>query len=101
MADDLRARFEQEFQRNGWLAEIGEDPAGHIYPPHRHGWTRLVTLGGSLRLRVDGGAWREFKRGDTCDIATNQLHEAVAGSDGWHWLAAWKPEEDDTFAAHA
>ena len=91
--------YEEEFRQAGLLFERGEDEPGKVYAPHVHGWTKLVTLGGSIRLRTDDG-WHELRTGDEYEVRSGELHEAVVGPDGWRWLAAWKPEEDDTFAVH-
>ena len=92
-------RFEQEFRAAGLEYEYGEDEPGRVYELHRHGWTKLVTLGGSIRLRTSAG-WQELREGDVCEIQSGEAHEAVAGGQGWKWLAAWKPEEAGTFVVH-
>lgn len=92
--------YEQQFKEQGLLYEYGEDAPGFIYTPHRHGWTKLVTVAGGFKMRLDNGEWFEQKTGDVCEVQSGQLHEAVVGPDGWKWLAAWKPEEDSTFDVH-
>ena len=100
MSDIDSATYEKEFADQGLLFEYGSDKPGLVYTPHRHGWTKLITLGGSLRIRLDDKSWQELKAGDVIEIDSDQLHEAIVGPDGWKWLSAWKPEEDDTFVVH-
>lgn len=92
--------YEDEFTGQGLVFEYGEDAPGKVYTPHRHGWTKLVTLGGSFKMKLDDSEWFEQKAGDTCEVQSGQLHEAVVGPEGWKWLSAWRPEEDDTFGVH-
>ena len=98
MAVDTKA-YEQAFNAAGLDFEYGEDAPGKVYTPHVHGWTKLVTLAGSIHLRTAAG-WQDQHEGDECEVMSGELHEAVVGPDGWKWLAAWKPEEADTFSVH-
>jgi hypothetical protein len=93
-------KHQQEFESHGWLYEFGEDEPNKRYSPHRHGWTRLVTLAGSVMVKKESNDWIKLCKGSICDIQSGQLHEAVVGSDGWYWLAAWKLEEDASFSVH-
>jgi hypothetical protein len=93
-------QYEQEFTNQGLIFEYGEDGPNKIYTPHRHGWTKLVTRAGSITMKLEGGEPFEQRAGDVCEVGSGQLHEAVVGPDGWKWLAAWKPEEGDTFNVH-
>ncbi len=99
-ASDIEA-LKSSFLAQGLLFEEGYDEPGKVYTPHRHGWTKLVTLEGSIQLKLDDKPWVEQHMGDICEIRPGQLHEAVVGPEGWTWLAAWRPEEDDTFTIHS
>jgi len=92
-------QYQREFQAAGLDFEYGEDVPGKIYTPHTHGWTKLITLDGSIRLRTSQG-WVEQYAGDVCEVRSGELHEGIVGANGWKWLAAWKPEEADTFSVH-
>src|SRR5215217_1424321 len=93
-------KYQREFESHGWLYEVGEDEPNKRYAPHRHGWTRLITLAGGVTVKKEDNEWIELYKGSVCDIESGQLHEAVVGAEGWQWLAAWKPEEDASFSVH-
>lgn len=60
-----------------------EDDSGEVHKPHRHAGVHLFTLNGSAKIRLDEVECREVLPGDEVSIADNQLHEALAGSNGW------------------
>lgn len=95
-----REQFIAESQENGWDWEEGQDSANKEYPRHSHGFTRLFTTGGSIRLKIGEGDFVDYLPGDICEIQSGELHEGQVGVEGWSYMAAWRPDEADTFEGH-
>lgn len=93
MKDLNRETVEAKYHDMGLETRYVEDGPGEVYEPHRHAGVHLFTLDGSARIRLDDTEWREVLPGDEVSIADDQLHEAVAGSNGWAYIFATTVEE--------
>ncbi len=89
---DLQA-VENNYKSLGLVALRQSDKPGFVYEPHRHGEVRLYTVKGSASIKLDDGDWRTTSPGQEIIIHDGQLHEAVAGPEGWEYIFASSPEE--------
>ena len=69
------------------------DKPGELYKPHQHGKVTIYSISGSAKVKLDKNHWQEINPGQEIVIKRGQLHEAVAGPDGWEYIFAWDPEE--------
>ncbi len=92
-----REAVEAKYQAQGLATEYAKDQPGKVYPAHAHEKTFLYTLGGYLQIRTNNGPWHRLEVGEEFVVEENQLHEALAGSDGWEHVAAWDAKEAKKF----
>lgn len=83
----------RRYERMQLKTEQGTDAPRRRYEPHSHGRTRLMTISGSLDIKLSGGDWQQLLPGQEMVVSAGQLHEAVAGPEGWEYVAAWDPAE--------
>lgn len=88
-----RKSIEARYHDKGLETRFIEDHAGEVYEPHRHGGVLLFTLGGSARVKLNDAEWQNVIPGTETQVTDNQLHEAVAGPEGWTYIFATTPEE--------
>lgn len=84
---------ERAYKTKGLEVEHGQGEPNTIYEPHRHEKTYLYTLAGSIKIRLDEGEWITALPGQEFVIEDGQLHEAIVGSEGWGYVAAWDEEQ--------
>jgi dipeptidase E len=89
------ADFVRRYERRGLTAETGLDQPHTRYEPHAHAKRYLGTVAGSLDIRLSGGEWQKLLPGQELVVGAGQLHEALAGPDGWEYVAAWDSGESD------
>ena len=93
MTGSTQEKIEAKYRDMGLETRLIEDPAGEVYEPHRHGGVFLFTLGGSARVKLDDAEWQDVVPGTETQIADNQLHEVVAGPEGWVYIFATTSDE--------
>ena len=79
-------KIASSIRQDGFNPVSISDPAGYVYPPHRHPETKLlVFLKGSMKVYVQG---REFNcsAGDRLMIPGNMEHSAVVGPEGCNFF---------------
>ena len=77
-----KERIAEEAEREGFDPVYITDPAGRVYPPHRHPETKLlIFLKGTMEVSV-GDQKFDCKPGDKLIIPGNTEHSAVAGPKG-------------------
>lgn len=90
---ELVARLTAYFKRRGLFTNTYSDKPNEVSAPHAHGGATLVTLEGSVEVRLDNGTWQTAAPGDITVIKDNQLHEVKAGNAGWRYLFACSQQE--------
>lgn len=93
MAEDDIDAIKERYKALGFETQRQSDKPGTIYKPHRHGETRIYTLKGSAKVKLEGEPWRTFGPDDELIIKDNQLHEAIIGKETWEYIFAASPEE--------
>jgi quercetin dioxygenase-like cupin family protein len=88
-----RQEVEAKYHAMGLVTRHVADEPGVIYEPHRHGGVYLFTLKGSVDMKLDDKAWRTLAPGQETRVEDGQLHEAVAGPEGWEYIFASTAEE--------
>jgi quercetin dioxygenase-like cupin family protein len=101
MSDHEKARLDEqainkaanEYHARGLLTGIFEEEPHSRSEAHRHGAATLLTISGAARIRLDDQPWQDVSAGTEVTVADNQLHEVVAGPEGWKYLFACSPAE--------
>jgi quercetin dioxygenase-like cupin family protein len=88
-----RQELEEKYSKMGLVTRYITDKPGEVYEPHKHGGVYLFTLKGSAKIKLDDGEWQVIEPGQETSIEDNQLHEAIAGPEGWEYIFAATPEE--------
>jgi mannose-6-phosphate isomerase-like protein (cupin superfamily) len=91
--DQFASDVERAYQQRDLVTEHGTDEPGKLYEPHRHEKTYLYTITGSIDIRLDDQSSQTAKPHQELVVGGNQLHEAIVGSEGWEYVAAWSGEE--------
>jgi quercetin dioxygenase-like cupin family protein len=86
-------KIEDDYKSQGLTVVRQTDKPGFVYEPHRHGAVRLYTIKGSAKVKLDDQDWQDIEPGQEVIINDGQLHEAVAGPEGWEYIFASSPEE--------
>ncbi len=92
-----RDEAELKYKGKGMSTEYVKDDPGKVYPTEQHERTVLYTIGGRAHIRVNNGPWQELQAGDEFVVEENQPHEAIAGTDGWEYVASWKTADAKKF----
>jgi quercetin dioxygenase-like cupin family protein len=90
-------RVKQMYQERGLVAEYVHDKPGTIYEPHSHEATILFTLSGEVVFTLEDLDPVMLQTGREFSVGSGRLHEAVVGSQGWEYIAAWDPIEAEQY----
>lgn len=85
---DKQAAFEAKHLALGWFTNTYTEEPGEVSPPHRHGPAHLLILDGSVEFILDGTHRTILNEGDEINVGDGQLHEAIAGPEGFRYAFA-------------
>ena len=82
-----QSEFEADLTREGYEVFYGGMQAGHTNPDHSHPWhARVMVIGGEITITRSGKP-ETFRVGDSCAVASGELHAEQVGAQGVAYIA--------------
>ena len=79
--------FEADLRREGYQVFYGGLKAGEVNTEHSHDWdARVMVIGGEITI-TRGGKAEMFRVGDSCVVATGEMHAEHVGPQGVAFIA--------------